>query len=384
MGVILAFAIIYLIATIVFSVIEGKVQSEIKYKDRRAVETANSPKRRSYHDYGGWGEQEPEKEETQKVEPKSDNQIRVEAREETRKLRWIVYGVITGLIIVITVFNSFFFTNEQEIAYTMTFGNATVVEGSGPHFKLPFITKAKVFEATNKGMAIGYDLETNESVSDDSLMITSDFNFVNTDFYVEYRISDPVAYEFGSSDPEGILRNIAQASIRNTVGLYTVDAVLTTGRTEIQAIVKEQIIEKLQNHNTGLSIVTVTIQDAEPPTTEVSDAFKAVETAKQNAETAINEAKKTEQTQIPKAEADADQIIKNAQATKTERINQATQEVAEFTALYQEYMRNPETVKLQLYYSMMEDILPGMEIIIGNDSKVIYVRNGEQITDPIN
>lgn len=215
-------------------------------------------------------------------------------------------------------------------------------------------------------------------------MITSDFNFVNTDFYVEYRISNPIEYKFGSSNPEGILRNIAQASIRNTVGLYGVDAVLTTGRVEIQAIVKEQIIEKLQNHNTGLTILSVTIQDAEPPTAEVSEAFKAVETAKQTAESTINNAKAAEQTKIPEAEAKADSILKTAEAAKTERINQATQEVAEFNALYREYMENPETVKLQLYYSMMEEILPDMEIIIGNDAKMIYVSNGESVTVPTN
>lgn len=379
MGVIAAFVIIYLIAIIVLSFIEGKIQSDIKYRDEQAVKSANY---KTEYDYSLG--RRVTKEAENKMEPKSKVQIRAEAKEQMRKLRWIVYGAISAVILVITVFNCFFITNEQEIAYTMTFGKATIVEGAGPHFKMPFITSKKVLDATNKGMAIGYNLENNESVSEESLMITSDFNFVNTDFYVEYRISDPIAYVYGSSDPEGILRNIAQSSIRNTVGLYEVDSVLTTGKAEIEAIVKEQIVEKLQNHETGLTIVGVSIQDVEPPTETVNAAFKAVETAKQNAESVVNNAKAAEQTKIPDAEAKADQIIKNAEAAKTERINQATQEVAEFTALYQEYMENPETVKLQLYYSMMEDILPGMEIIIGNDSKVIYVKNGEVMTNPTN
>lgn len=380
MGIILSFVSIYLIASIVLSFIEGIIRKKIKEENEREVENANS--RRRYPNTFNRGGMESNEE--QKVEPKTDAQIKAEAREETRKLRLIVYGVLTALVVVITLFNSFFITNEQQIAYTITFGNATVVETPGPHFKIPFITKSEKFESTSKGMSIGYNLDTNESVSEDSLMITSDFNFVNTDFYVEYRISNPIEYKFGSSNPEGILRNIAQASIRNTVGLYGVDAVLTTGRVEIQAIVKEQIIEKLQNHNTGLTILSVTIQDAEPPTAEVSEAFKAVETAKQTAESTINNAKAAEQTKIPEAEAKADSILKTAEAAKTERINQATQEVAEFNALYREYMENPETVKLQLYYSMMEKILPDMEIIIGNDAKMIYVSNGESVTVPTN
>ncbi|MBE6345489.1 MAG: FtsH protease activity modulator HflK [Spirochaetaceae bacterium] len=377
MGWIAAFVIIYLIATIVLSVIEGYFQSEIKRNDKEEVDSRYS--RRTYR--SGYGSYQQTEEEPKK-EYKSQEQIRAEAKEQMRKIKWIAYGAITAVVFVITLFNCVFFTNEQEIAYTMTFGNATIVEGAGAHFKMPFITSKEVLDATNKGMAIGYDLETNESLSEDSLMITSDFNFVNTDFYVEYRISDPIAYVYGSSDPEGILRNIAQASIRNTVGLYDVDVVLTTGKSEIEAIVKELIIEKLQHHETGLSIVGVSIQDVEPPTEEVSAAFKDVETAKQNAESVVNEAKAAEQAKIPDAEAKADKIIKDAEAEKTERINQATQEVAEFMALYHEYMENPATVKLQLYYSMMEDILPGMEIIIGNDSKVIYVKNGEAVTNP--
>jgi len=315
------------------------------------------------------------------VNNKSDEEIEVEAAKGIRKLKVLTYGFLTVVFILLTVLNSVFITDEQQVAFTMTLGKTAVVEDAGLHFKLPFITTVEKYDATTKGMAIGYNDANNEVVVEDSLMITSDFNFVNTDFYIEYRISDPVEYKFGSNDPEGILRNIVQASIRNTVGLYTVDEVITTGKAEIQAVVKEQIIEKLEAHNTGLSIVNVTIQDAEPPTAQVSAAFKAVETAKQDAETAINKAKEKEKEEIPNAEAEADKIIKAAEATKTERINQATQEVAEFNALYNEYKENPETVKERLYYSMIEELLPNMEIIIGNDSKVIYVNNGQVTTN---
>lgn len=310
----------------------------------------------------------------------NEDEIAKEIKDSMRPIKKAVYGVLTVITVVIAIFNSFFITDEQETAFTMTFGHTTMVEEPGFHFKFPFITKCYKGDARTQGMSVGYDIESNESQNEDSLMITSDFNFVNTDFYIEYRISNLIEYVFGSNDPVGILRNIAQASIRNTVGLYNVDSVITTGKGEIEAVVKDTIIRELQQHATGLTIVNVTIQDAEPPTAEVNAAFKEVENAKQNAETAVNNAKKSENEKIPNAEAQADQIVKAAEATKTERINQATQEVAEFKALYNEYSQNPVTVKKQLYYSTMEEILPNMEIIIGNDSKVIYVKNGEQVT----
>lgn len=82
-------------------------------------------------------------------------------------------------------------------------------------------------------------------------------------------------------------------------------------------------------YSAGLNI---TIQDSEPPTSEVMEAFKAVETAKQGKETALNNANKYRNEQLPLAQAQADGIIKDAEAQKTERINEATAQVARFNA----------------------------------------------------
>ena len=58
------------------------------------------------------------------------------------------------------------------------------------------------------------------------------------------------------------------------IGSYSVDDVLTTGKSEIQASVKELIIEKMNYLDVGIQLVNITIQDAEPPTEEVIEAAK--------------------------------------------------------------------------------------------------------------
>ena len=292
------------------------------------------------------------------------------------KIKPIVYGVYIGIVAISLLFGSIYFTNEQEIGFTSFFGHNTMIEGPGMHFKIPFLSQKHVYDSTTKGMPIGYVEGTDESNTEDSLMITSDFNFINIDFYIEYRIVDPIEYCYGSDDPEGVLKNIAQASIRNTVGQYDVDSVLTTGKSEIETKVYEEIIERIEEHHIGISVGNVTIQDSEPPTSEVNDAFKAVETAKQGAETTINNARKYANEQIPAAEAKAEEVKQAATATKTERTNAAREEVAKFNALFTEYQRNPETVKQRLYYEALQEVLPNMEIIIGKDAKVIYVKDG--------
>ena len=199
-------------------------------------------------------------------------------------------------------------------------------------------------------------------------MITSDFNFVDIDFYLEYRVSDPVKYLYASSEPENILRNVAQASIRSTVVKYTVDDVITTAKGQIQSEVKERMLEELTETDIGLTVVNITIQDAEPPTAEVIEAFKAVETAKQGADTAVNNAKKYQSEQIPKAEAEADRIKQEAEATKASRIAEAQGQVERFNKMYEEYAKYPLITRQRIFYETMEDVLPSLKIIIDNGS----------------
>ena len=89
----------------------------------------------------------------------------------------------------------------------------------------------------------------------------------------------------------------------------------------------------------------VRIQDSEPPTQDVIEAFKAVETAKQQAETVVNDAKAYQNAQLPDAQAQADKLVQNAEYLKQKRINEATQQVAMFSAMYEEYKLNPEIIR---------------------------------------
>ena len=276
-----------------------------------------------------------------------------------------IFAIICAIIVVlIVVFDSTYEIGEQEQAVVTTFGQAQAVTNSGLHFKIPIIQKVHKVNTTIQGFSIGYDLNTNASNESESLMITSDYNFVNVDFFVEYRFSDPVKALYASKNPEEILRNISQSSIRSVIGSYPVDTVLTTGKNEIQSSIKDMINATLEKQDIGVTLINISIQDSEPPTEEVIVAFKAVETAKQGKETAINNANKYRNEQIPSAQAKADKILKDAEAQKTERINEATAQVARFNATYQEYIKNPGITKQRMFYEAMEDVLPSLKVII--------------------
>lgn len=277
------------------------------------------------------------------------------------KLIAIVAAVIVALIVVT---GSFYTIKEQEQAVLITFGQAKAVTEPGLHFKIPLVQQVKKVNTTIQGFTIGYDAKTDASYEDEALMITSDYNFVMVDFFVEYRFSDPVKAVYASQEPVAILKNISMSCIRNVIGSYPVDDVLTTGKNEIQSAIKTMILEKLDKQDLGIQLVNITIQDSEPPTTEVMEAFKAVETAKQGKETSLNNANKYRNEQIPQAQAAADAIIKDAEAEKAKRINEATAQVARFNAMYEEYIKNPEITRKRMFYEAMEEVLPQLKVII--------------------
>jgi len=271
-------------------------------------------------------------------------------------------------VLVLGAMTCFYTVDDKQQAVVTTFGRVTDVTDAGVHFMLPFGIQQvrKVDVNVYQKIELGYSSDgANYNVNEnESAMITGDYNIVNVDFFVEYKISDPVQYLYSSNNPELILRNLIQSQVRNVVGSSTVDAVLTDGKENIQMQVKDLVSSILEEYQIGLTLVDVKIQDAEPPTQDVVEAFKAVETAKQQAETVINDAKAYQNAQLPLAQAQADKKIQNAEYLRQKRINEGTQQVAMFEAMYAEYALNPAITRSRMYYETISQILPGVKLYV--------------------
>ena len=230
----------------------------------------------------------------------------------------LILIVLVAVLVLICTFDCWYTVDDKQQAVVTTFGRVTDVTDAGIHFKWPFGIQQveKVDVNVYQKIELGYSSDGKgnyKSNDDESTMITGDYNIVNVDFFVEYKITDPVQYLYSSNSPELILRNLIQSQVRNVVGSSAVDSVLTDGKENIQMRVKELVAEILLEYDIGLTLIDVKIQDAEPPTTNVIEAFKAVETAKQQAETVLNDAKAYRNAKLPQAQAQADQQIQNAQ-----------------------------------------------------------------------
>lgn len=288
---------------------------------------------------------------------------------DLKKLRKLLLIGAVALVVILGVLTCFYTVDDKQQAVVTTFGKVTDITDAGLHVKLPFgIQKVRTVDVNvYQKIELGYVTQQNGTAvtkTSESTMITGDYNIVNVDFFVEYKITDPVAFLYSSSNPEMILRNLIQSQVRNVVGSSSVDSVLTDGKENIQMQVKELVTQILEQYDIGLTLIEVRIQDAEPPTKQVVEAFKAVETAKQQAEAVVNEAKAYENAQIPNAEAQADQLLQNAQYLKQKRINEAEETVAKFNAMYIEYAENPDITRIRMYYETISEVLPGVKVYI--------------------
>lgn len=299
---------------------------------------------------------------------KKEKIIDVDPKRGSGKKVGQIFGWIVVAIVAMTVILSAFYTvGETESVVVTTFGKATLVDEKGLHFKIPFIQKATKVDTTVRGLKIGYgeDSDGNTySVEHESIMITSDYNFIDCDFYISYQVTDPIKYLYNSDYPDMIIKNIAMSSIRSTVSAFTVDNAITTGKAQIQSNVKAMMVEELEKQDIGITLVDASIQDVEPPTDDILEAFTAVETAKQGKESAINEANAYRNAKLPEAEAEADKIVQTAEAEKSARINEATGQAARFNEEYNEYVHYPLITKQRMFMEAMSDVLPTLQVVI--------------------
>lgn len=281
-------------------------------------------------------------------------------------------GKVTLVVLAIIVLwfgSSMVYTvQEQERAAILTFGKFSGQAGPGLRFKMPYPIQQviKVPSEITQRLEIGYR-ETGGRVvpvDDEALMITGDENIVSADAIVEWKVSNLEQFLYNIEKPELFLHNAATSAIRSVIGSEKLDFVITDGKTQVQADVKQKLEELNEMYQTGIQILDVKFQDIEPPEGEVQLAFKQVTNAREEKNTKVNNARKYENDIIPKARGEAQAMIENAEAIKKSRILNAQGDVAQFNAVYQEYQNNPSVTENRLILETLEKIYPNARIFI--------------------
>ncbi len=313
----------------------------------------------------------------QKMKKKyDDNVIEINPSEKKKiNLKFntkIIWGIVIVAIVVFALSSSFYTVDQTEFAVLTTFGKpSSDIVGSGLKFKLPYpIQKVYKLSKETFSLTLGYQergeqIQANEA---EAKMITGDENIILADLEVQWKIVDPIAFLYNTSDPKTILHNATSSSLRSVIGSATVDDALTDGRTKIINDIRENLIELTNHYDLGISIINVNLQDVDLPTSEVDAAFKSVTDAREERITKINEANKYRNEKINQVQGEQSAILSKAEGEKISKIEKAKGDVAQFNAIYSEYKNNPSTTRHRLIIEALELAFRDARVIIVDDS----------------
>ena len=257
-----------------------------------------------------------------------------------------VLGFAVVALLVVWALTGIYIVDEGMRGVETRFGERTVVTQAGPHWHFPY--PIEDVELINVA-----DIRTARK---NSKMLTSDENIVVMSIEIQYNVKDAQNFAFEVFDPDLTLEQAAETAIREVVGDNDMDLIITEGRAVVGSATKEILQEILDNYKTGINVVQVNMDEAQPPE-EVQDAFEDAIKAREDEQRIINEANAYRNDIVPKARGEGQGLLEQAEAYKTRVVKSAQGETSRFNQLLAEYQRAPEVTRERLYIDTLESVM---------------------------
>jgi len=280
-----------------------------------------------------------------------------------------VAGFLGGAFAVSWLLSGIYIIDQGNRGVVSRFGAYTETTKPGPHWHLPApIESVNVVNVEQQRfIEVGYSDSSRFSKSSvipqESLMLTSDENIISVRLAVQYQINNARDYTFNVKNNEKTLKQLTESVLRGVIGRNDMDFVLTEGRSQIVAEIKEQIQEAMDAYKAGISVASVNLQDAQPPE-DVQGAFEDAIRAREDKQRLINEAEAYSNEVIPKARGAAARILQEAEAYSAEKVAKAKGETERFDQLLVEYEKNPAITRKRLYLEAKERLYGSVNKIV--------------------
>ena len=246
---------------------------------------------------------------------------------------------------------------EGQVGVVTTFGKYTQDSAAGINWRLPWpVQDVEIVDVSSVRKAEIGMRGTTQRLKE-ALMLTDDENIVDVMFNVQYRIKPHAAkdYLFRSRDPDRSVFDAAESAMREVVGRKTMDSVLFESKQEIASAVQAAMQAMLDRYQTGIEVMSVAIQNAQPPQ-PVQAAFNDAVKAGQDRERQINEGQAYANAVVPVARGMAARLQQEAEAYKARVVQTAIGDAARFTQVLSEYEKAPQVTRDRLYVDAMRDI----------------------------
>lgn len=270
-------------------------------------------------------------------------------------------GLAFALVVALGLWGAtgFYIVPEGQSGIVTTFGKYTETTMPGFRWHLPWpVQNADIVDVSSvRTVAIGAAGRANREA--EALMLTDDENIVDLRFNVQYRIKageGAMNYLFRSRHPDESVRQTAESAMREVVGRRKMDSVLFESKQEIAEGVKRIMQDMLDRYHTGIEVMSVAIQNAQPPQ-PVQAAFNDAVKAGQDRERQINEGEAYANAVIPKAHGMAARLQQEAEGYKTRVVETATGDAERFSQILAQYEKAPQVTRDRMYVDMMQQVL---------------------------
>ncbi len=271
-------------------------------------------------------------------------------------------GILIGLaaVVVLWASQSFYTVKPEELSVELFLGDYSSTGQPGLNFApWPIVTKEVVPVTREQNEDIGVGARG----SDAGLMLTGDENIVDIDFQVVWNISDPAEYLFNLRDPRTTIRAVSESAMREIIAQSDLAPILNRDRGVIAGRLQDLIQETLDSYDSGVNIVRVNFDKADPPET-VIDAFREVQAAEQERDRIEKEADAYANRVLAGARGEAAQVLEEAEGYRAQVVNEAEGDASRFLAVLEEYKKAPEVTRKRLYLETMEEVLGRVDKII--------------------
>ncbi len=274
---------------------------------------------------------------------------------------WLLIGIA---LIGFYLWNSVYTVKPEERSVVLLFGEQSGTGEPGLNFIFWPVQTAEILPVTSQNtIDIGVNQRQSSRGADQGLMLTGDENIVDIDFQVVWNISDPEKFLFNLAAPNETIRAVSESAMREIIGRSNLAPILNRDREAVGAEVQELIQTTLDSYESGVNVVTVNFDRADPPQ-EVIDSFRDVQAAEQERSTSQNQADAYANQKLAGARGESAQVLQEAEGYRARVVNEAEGEASRFVAVYNEYAKASEVTRKRLYLETMERVLGGVEKII--------------------
>jgi membrane protease subunit HflK len=275
-----------------------------------------------------------------------------------------------GLVVIVAgalwLLSGIYVVQQGERGVVLRFGALREVMQGGLHWHIPYpietVEKVNVEKVSTleigyrSNLRVGGKSGGKSKVPREALMITGDENIIDIEFAVQYKIKDADAYLFNVRDQELTISQSTESAVREVVGRSTLDFALVEGRDQVERDARALLQQILDRYRTGIEIVTVQTQKAQPPD-EVKPAFDDAVKAREDEQRLKNEAEAYANDIIPRARGAAARMLQEAEGHRASVISRAEGDARRFGQIVTEYAKAPAVTRERLYIEAMEQIL---------------------------